>query len=289
MSKIYTVEGNTSGGSTLVANGGIVAKKSYDVNYSRIAVVWRPKYVTGEIEKIIAEALKWVGYMEKKTNANLEDFKKNAGYNNFTYFGDWLKKNIGAPYANGVAWCDMYLDYVFIQALGVTRAKQLLGGWSAYTPTSSNNLKKSGATQVAPKDSKAGDIVFFKNSTRICHIALSLGTDVEEIVSVPTVYSQKQFIKDVCAITQTTTAEGALKRTITLSSTRNRNNGLVLPVQKYLKVLGMYTGTPDKDFGTLTTDAVNLYQLTILHYSGNDIDGEITAKKKMWQSMLGLI
>ena len=29
MATIYTVEGNTSGGSTLVANGGGVAKKSF--------------------------------------------------------------------------------------------------------------------------------------------------------------------------------------------------------------------------------------------------------------------
>ena len=42
--KVYTIEGNTSGGSTLVANGGGVAKKSYALNYARIDGYGRPKY-----------------------------------------------------------------------------------------------------------------------------------------------------------------------------------------------------------------------------------------------------
>ena len=40
---VYTVEGNTSAGSTLVANGGCVAKKSYADNYARIAKIMLPK------------------------------------------------------------------------------------------------------------------------------------------------------------------------------------------------------------------------------------------------------
>lgn len=44
--KVYTIEGNTSGGSTVVANGGGVAKKSYSLSYSRIDGYGRPKYDT---------------------------------------------------------------------------------------------------------------------------------------------------------------------------------------------------------------------------------------------------
>ena len=85
---VYTVEGNTSGGSTLVANGGGVAKKSYPSNYSRIACIWRPQYKSGEALKVVQEALKWVGYLEKKSNAKLDlskvDYKginDASGYN----------------------------------------------------------------------------------------------------------------------------------------------------------------------------------------------------------------
>ena len=42
--KVYTIEGNTSSASGVVANGGAVAKKSYSRSYSRIYGYGRPKY-----------------------------------------------------------------------------------------------------------------------------------------------------------------------------------------------------------------------------------------------------
>lgn len=41
---VYTIEGNTSKGSTVIANGGGVAMKSYPKNYSPIAGYGRPNY-----------------------------------------------------------------------------------------------------------------------------------------------------------------------------------------------------------------------------------------------------
>lgn len=43
-SKVYTVEGNTSGASGVIANGGGVCKKSYSLTYSRLAGFGRPAY-----------------------------------------------------------------------------------------------------------------------------------------------------------------------------------------------------------------------------------------------------
>lgn len=43
-SKVYTIEGNTSGGSTVIANGGGVCKKSYALSYSRILGYGVPTY-----------------------------------------------------------------------------------------------------------------------------------------------------------------------------------------------------------------------------------------------------
>ena len=47
---VYTVEGNTSTQSGVVANGGSVAKKKYALNYSRIAGYGRPKYPVAKEE-----------------------------------------------------------------------------------------------------------------------------------------------------------------------------------------------------------------------------------------------
>lgn len=43
-SKVYTIEGNTSSASGVVANGGAVAKKSYPLGYAKICGYGRPKY-----------------------------------------------------------------------------------------------------------------------------------------------------------------------------------------------------------------------------------------------------
>lgn len=42
--RVYTIEGNTSNASGVIANGGCVAKKSYLLSYSKIAGYGRPKY-----------------------------------------------------------------------------------------------------------------------------------------------------------------------------------------------------------------------------------------------------
>ena len=43
---VYTIEGNTSGASGVIANGGGVCKKSYPLNYNKIAGYGHPKYDT---------------------------------------------------------------------------------------------------------------------------------------------------------------------------------------------------------------------------------------------------
>lgn len=43
-SKVYTIEGNTSGASGVVANGGGVCKKSYPLSYDKIVGYGRPNY-----------------------------------------------------------------------------------------------------------------------------------------------------------------------------------------------------------------------------------------------------
>lgn len=175
MATIETVGGNTSGGNTLVANGGCVAQKSYQHTYQRIAAIWRPNYEPGEAKKVVKKALSFVGYLEKKTCSQLEDFKANAGYGNFNLFAPHALAATGSGvYVNGVAWCDIFVDDMFIRAFGTKRAKQLLGGWSAYTPTSNNYLKSAGAVSITNfAKASYGDIIFFKDlNGGICHVEI---------------------------------------------------------------------------------------------------------------------
>jgi hypothetical protein len=57
--RVYTIEGNTSGASGVIANGGGVCEKSYPLGYAKIAGYGRPNY---EAERITTETKNDDGY-----------------------------------------------------------------------------------------------------------------------------------------------------------------------------------------------------------------------------------
>lgn len=118
---------------------------------------------------VITIANKYVGYLEKKSNKQLEDFKANVGDKNYTIFAEKFKELTGIN-NQGFAWCDMYVDTIFAEAFGKTNAQRLLGGFSAYTPTSAGYFQK--LKEWYTNKPKIGDIIFFKNTSRICHTGI---------------------------------------------------------------------------------------------------------------------
>ena len=126
------------------------------------------------VDKVIQIEQAEVGYLEKKSNANLDDKTANAGRKNYTkYARDYAAWGDGDY--QGQAWCDMFQDWAFVQAYGVENARRLLGGFSAYTPTSAQYFKNVGRWSQTPQ---RGALVFFKNTERIHHIGLV--TDVRD-------------------------------------------------------------------------------------------------------------
>lgn len=121
------------------------------------------------IKKLISTASAEIGYMEKASNKNLDSKTANAGKGNYTKYARDLVKLIGSPYAQGAAWCDMFVDWCFVQTFGKDNAKKMLGGWSAYTPTSADLYKKAKRFYQSPA---VGDQIFFKNSERINHTGI---------------------------------------------------------------------------------------------------------------------
>lgn len=135
-----------------------------------------------DLNKVIQVALNEVGYLEKATNNMLDDKTANAGSNNFTKFG----KRRGC---NGQPWCDAFVDDCFVQAYGESIAKELLHGFSNYTPTSAEYFKKHLQWYTQPED---GDIIFFKNSTRICHTGIVYAVDKNRVLTIEGNTSDKQ-------------------------------------------------------------------------------------------------
>lgn len=116
-------------------------------------------------EKLIQIAKQEDGYLEKASNKDLDSKTANAGKNNYTKYARDLY-----PSLQGQPWCDMFVDWCFVQAFGEVKARQLLcGGFSAHTPTSAQYYKNMGRWSLIPEH---GGQIFFKNSVRICHTGI---------------------------------------------------------------------------------------------------------------------
>ena len=131
--------------------------------------------------KVIDIALNEELYLEKASANNLDSKLANAGDKNYTKYSRDLVKLIGSPYAQGVAWCDIFVDWCFIQAYGKDTAKKLLGGWSAYTPTSAQYFKNMNQWSSTPS---VGAIIFFRNDVRICHTGIVYKVDATKVYTI---------------------------------------------------------------------------------------------------------
>lgn len=129
-----------------------------------------------ELEMIISKSKSYIGYKEKKDDKYLEDFNKNIGTGNYTIFAKMFEKATGHNF-QGQPWCDVFIDSIFIECFGVDRARELLGGFSAFTPSSYNNFKRIGRVLGKNERPRKGDIIFFKNDIRINHTGIVVDVD----------------------------------------------------------------------------------------------------------------
>lgn len=137
-----------------------------------------------KIQDLLNIALNEVGYLEKSSNSQLEYKTANTGKGNFTKYAKDMSKCHAGIYANGYAWCDTFVDWCFVQAFDVSIAKDLIGDWSAYTPTSAEYYKRRGLWYTdAPQ---IGDQIFFYNSkkTEICHTGLVYKVDTKYVYTI---------------------------------------------------------------------------------------------------------
>lgn len=142
-------------------------------------------------ERTINQAMKWVGYLEKKSNKNLDDFTANAGKNNYTRFNrDYVAEMKGRKYpgALGMQWCAAFISCVFMYEYGVNAAREMLcGDLSCYTPAGAGYFKKAGRYTPRKKaDPQPGDVVYFYSSAkgRIGHVGLVYAVDRTKIYTI---------------------------------------------------------------------------------------------------------
>lgn len=126
------------------------------------------------VDKLIAVAEDQIGYLEKKSNKDLDSKTANAGSNNYTKYNRDLKAWTGVGYINA-QWCQAFVDWCFIKAFGVDDAKKLLYVFTNYTPTGSDAFKKRGRYIKRGKGTpKRGDVIYFYSTSkgRIGHVGI---------------------------------------------------------------------------------------------------------------------
>ncbi|GHV19120.1 hypothetical protein FACS189425_09340 [Clostridia bacterium] len=128
------------------------------------------------IQRLLDLALSQVGYFEKRSNAQLDNFTANAGANNYTkYARDYLA--FADSNYQGQPWCAMFVSWLFNQ-LGFSLFPPF-----AYCPTGVNNFKLAG--QWITKDPQKGDIIFFRDGTGIaCHVGIVYDVDYANVYTV---------------------------------------------------------------------------------------------------------
>ena len=102
-------------------------------------------------------------YLEKRTNAYLDDFQKNAGYNNYTKFARDVN-SWGQPGCQGQPWCAEYQFWKLVKVLGITKALQIMGGGFYNCVSITNWAKKNGTWHSTPK---VGALIIFRNGSHV--------------------------------------------------------------------------------------------------------------------------
>lgn len=125
---------------------------------------------------LIEYALSWNGYLEKKSNNNLESFTNNAGFNNYTIFAKKYNEYFKENY-QGQPWCAMFVSTCFYD---VFQNKEIMPHFS-YCPDGVNKFKKIKRWYKTPKK---GDVIFFTNGLRAYHTGIVYNVDLQYVYTI---------------------------------------------------------------------------------------------------------
>ena len=102
-------------------------------------------------------------YLEKGSVAYLDDFQRNAGYNNYTKFARDVN-SWGQPGCQGQPWCAVYQFWKLTKVLGLKTALRIMGG-GFYNCR--NVIRHAQSKKTWKKAPKKGALIIFRNGSHI--------------------------------------------------------------------------------------------------------------------------
>lgn len=115
-----------------------------------------------------------VGYLEKRSNSNLDSKTGNAGYNNYTKYSRDVN-NMGLMGCQGQPWCATYQFWICAQIFGKSKALEIMGNGFYNCNSVKAHAKAKGAWHSSPK---LGALVIFRNGAHIGRVVSISGNTI---------------------------------------------------------------------------------------------------------------
>lgn len=258
-------------------------------------------------EQVLAVARKYIGYHEKASNAQLEDFKANSGSNNWNRFAAELDavKNFYNGEKNGYAWCDIFADACVYEASGNDFNKtryvlcQPLNSAGAGCYYSAQYYKNEGRWSKSPQ---IGAQIFFTYSAgEVSHTGLVESYTATTVTTIegntsdmvarrtyaigdPHIYGYGLPRYDGASSQPPTKEEQTVSITLRVLERNDNVDELVRSAQALLIARGCSCGWygADGEFGVSTERGVKSFQ------TRNDLPVTGKVDAKTWPKLLGL-
>lgn len=264
-------------------------------------------------EQLIKIAEDEIGYLEKKSNSQLDNDTANAGYNNYTkYARDLNNAGYYNGNKNGYAWCDVFVDWCFWKLCNgdAKKAEWLIcqtGDLGAGCVYSSDYYRAAGRFH---KDPMPGDQIFFGTEGDEEHTGIVYKVDSAKVYTIEGNTSgasgvvangggvfKKSYSRKSASIvgygrprydadkTSDQVEQEKEESTVTIELKVLREgseNNTVKALQRMLYALGYDLGADpiDGEFGPKTDAAVRLYQ------KANKLDVDGIVGQDTWTKLL---
>lgn len=139
--------------------------------------------------KVIAIAEAEVGYLEKKSNSQLDSKTANAGSKNYTkYARDLAKAGYYQASKQATAWCDVFVDWVHYMASGkdAEEAQNAIYQTGPYGAGCRYSLRYyKAANRFVTKNPQPGDQIFFGSSQNsVSHTGIVYKVDGSKVYTI---------------------------------------------------------------------------------------------------------
>ena len=141
---------------------------TYEVSDFRIEFYTNVVLVFMSTRTVFYIKINFMGLLEyfvkiNNTFAYLDDFQRNAGYNNYTKFARDVN-SWGQPGCQGQPWCTVYQFWKLVKVFGLSKALEIMGGGFYNCQSVTRHAKENGTWKKTPKK---GALIIFRNGAHI--------------------------------------------------------------------------------------------------------------------------